>query len=166
MALATGIDCPDILALDQMEAYGMDLEAIAGNGILTDLEPFLAESSLIHKEDFLENVLESRRYHGLLAGIPCDISLRTVAGNASDLGEESGWTLEEMTAYAAAHPDRKLFDGAVRQGILEDCLASGMDSFVDRLYCRLQGRAGDPGTVAQSAGGMGICGIPSGETGG
>lgn len=132
VALATGIDCPDILALDQMEAYGMDLEAIAGNGAFADLEPFLEGSSLVSKEDFLENALDSRRYHGLLVGIPCDISLRTVAGNASELGEEPGWTLEEMMAYADAHPDRKLFDGKVREGILEDCLASGMDSFVDR----------------------------------
>ncbi|MCM1541628.1 MAG: extracellular solute-binding protein [Blautia sp.] len=132
LALSTGIDCPDILALDHMAAYQMDIGAIAENGAFADLAPFLEKSSLLEREDYLENVLECYRYQGQLVGIPCEIVLRTIVGKVSDLGQEPGWTLEEMTAYAAAHPDQRLFNGALREDILYDCLAFNLDGFIDR----------------------------------
>lgn len=131
VALATGIDCPDILVLDQMEAYQMDIEKIAGNDAFADLWPFLESSSLLEGEDYLENALECYQYQGKLVGIPCEIALRTVVGRASELGQKPGWTLEEMMAYAAAHPEGELFSGAVREDILRDCLIFGMDTFID-----------------------------------
>lgn len=132
MALATGIDCPDILDLDYMEAYQMDIEAMAGNGAFADLEPLLEGSSLLETEDYLENALDYYRYQGVLVGIPGSITLKTVAGKTSDVGEESGWTLQEMMAYAAAHPEKEVWAGATRESILNDCLAFGLDAFVDR----------------------------------
>lgn len=130
IALATGIDCPDILVLDQMEAYEMDIESIAGNGAFADLEPFLERSSLLKREDYLENALECYQYHGQLVGIPCEIRLRTIVGGTSDLGQDPGWTLEEMISYAAAHPEQQLFNGVVRNDILYDCLAFNLDAFI------------------------------------
>lgn len=132
IALATGIDCPDILVLDQMEAYGMDIESIAGNGAFADLEPFLESSRLLKREDYLENALECYQYHGQLVGIPCEIGLRTIVGGTSDLGQDPGWTLEEMISYAAAHPEQQLFNGVVRNDILYDCLAFNLDAFMEQ----------------------------------
>ncbi|MCM1064443.1 MAG: extracellular solute-binding protein [Eubacterium sp.] len=132
LALSTGIDCPDILALDHMAAYQMDIGAIAENGAFADLAPFLEKSSLLEREDYLENALECYRYQGQLVGIPCEIVLRTIVGKVSELGQEPGWTLEEMTAYAAAHPDQRLFNGALREDILYDCLAFNLEGFIDR----------------------------------
>lgn len=132
VALATGIDCPDILVLDQMKAYGMDVESIAGNGAFADLEPFLESSSLLEQENYLENALECYRYRGQLVGIPCEIRLKTIVGKTSDLGQEPGWTLEEMIGYANAHPEQQLFSGAVRQDILQDCLAFNLEQFMDQ----------------------------------
>lgn len=132
IALATGIDCPDLLVLDDMEAYRMDVESMAGNGAFADLEPFLESSTLLKREDYLESALECYRYHGVLIGIPCELRLQTIVGNNSQLGQEPGWTPEEMIAYAGAHPDRQLFDGAVRKDILQDCLVFGLEEFIDR----------------------------------
>lgn len=132
MALATGTDCPDILVLDQMEAYGMDIESIAGNGAFADLEPFLERSSLLKREDYLENALECYQYHGQLVGIPCEIRLRTIVGGTSDLGQDPGWTLEEMISYAAAHPEQQLFNGVVRNDILQDCLVFNLNNFMEQ----------------------------------
>ncbi|MCM1025046.1 MAG: hypothetical protein NC432_01330 [Roseburia sp.] len=130
-ALAAGTDSPDILDLGQMEAYCMDLEAIAGNGTFADLGPFLERSGLLKKEDYLENALECYQFDGVLVGIPCYISLNTVVGETSDVGEAPGWTPDEMIAYAAAHPEQMLFDGADRESILRDCLVFGQDIFID-----------------------------------
>ncbi|MDE7254502.1 MAG: hypothetical protein K2O32_16390 [Acetatifactor sp.] len=90
MALATGIDCPDILVLGDMELYQMDIEAMAENGAFADLEPFLEESASLKAEDYLENALDCYRYAGALVGIPTSIDVETVVGKTSDVGEESG----------------------------------------------------------------------------
>lgn len=132
MALATGIDCPDIVSLEELELYQIDIAAMAENGAFEDLEPFLYHSSILTRNDYPENVLDSYRYHGSLAGIPYSVTLRTVAGRTSDVGEESGWTLDELLTYAAAHPQQELLDGAVRDDILYDCLVFNQDLFIDR----------------------------------
>ncbi len=126
-ALATGVDCPDILILDGLVKNQVDIASMAGNGAFADLEPFLESSG----QDYLENALDCYRYQGQLVGIPCMINLETIVGGSSDLGLEPGWTLEEMMAYAAAHPEQELFDWAVRGDILQDCLAFGLDDFID-----------------------------------
>lgn len=131
MALATGIDCPDILVLGGMESYRMDIEAMAENGAFADLEPFLEESASLKAEDYLENALDCYRYAGALVGIPSGISIKTVVGKTSDVGEESGWTLQEMMAYAAAHPGKDFWYNTTQENILNDCLALGLGSFVD-----------------------------------
>ena len=131
MALATGIDCPDILLPDSMESYQMDIDAMAENGAFADLEPLLEGSALLEREDYLENALDCYRYHGVLVGIPSSLCLETVAGRASDVGEESGWTLQEMMAYAAAYPEKDFWYNTIQERILSDCLALGVGEFVD-----------------------------------
>lgn len=133
MALTTGIDCPDILVLGDMESesYRMDIEEMVENGAFADLEPFLEGSTLLQREDYLENALDCYRYQGVLVGIPSGIRIKTVVGKTSDVGEESGWTLQEMMAYAAAHPGKMFWNRATQEWILNDCLALGMGSFVD-----------------------------------
>lgn len=131
MALATGIDCPDILVLDHMESSQMDIEAMAGNGAFADLESLLEGSALLEREDYLENALDCYRYAGELVGIPSGIIVETVVAKASDVGEESGWTIQELMAYAAAYPDKRFWYRATRDSVLNDCLALGLGSFVD-----------------------------------
>ncbi|MDE7254504.1 MAG: extracellular solute-binding protein [Acetatifactor sp.] len=133
MALATGIDCPDILVLGDMESesYRMDIEEMVENGAFADLEPFLEGSTLLQREDYLENALDCYRYQGVLVGIPSGIRIKTVVGKTSDVGEESGWTLQEMMAYAAAHPGKAFWYNTIQENILNDCLALGLGSFVD-----------------------------------
>lgn len=131
MALATGIDCPDILVLGDMESYQMDIVEMVENGAFADLEPLLEGSALLKREDYLENALDFYRYQGVLVGIPSGLKLETVVGKSSDVGEESGWTLQEMMAYAAAHPGKDFWYRATQESILNDCLALGLGSFVD-----------------------------------
>lgn len=131
MALATGIDCPDILVPGDMESYRMDIEEMVENGAFVDLEPLLEGSTLLKREDYLENALDCYRYQGVLVGIPSGITIKTIAGKTSDVGEESGWTLQEMMAYAAEHPGKKFWYNTIQERILNDCLALGLGSFVD-----------------------------------
>lgn len=76
-------------------------------------------------------MLEGYTYGGKLAAIPYSFSLQTIAGKASELGEGMGWTLEEVFAYAAEHPQAKLFQGATKSKILEYCMMCDMERFLD-----------------------------------
>ncbi len=124
--ITSGSNCPDILDLSQL-----NVEQLATKGVFEDLMPYLEESSVLDKDDFMENILESFQYDGALVAIPSTFSLSTVIGKTSDVGEEMGWTLDELIAYADAHEGAELFDGASKSSILYYCLTYNMDSFVD-----------------------------------
>ena len=117
---------PDIFDLTQL-----DMEALSLSGAVEDLGPWLEGSSVLDREDYLENVLEGYTYGGKLAAIPYSFSLQTIAGKASELGDEMGWTLEEVFAYAAEHPQAKLFQGATKSRIIEFCMMCDMERFLD-----------------------------------
>ena len=122
----TSSNCPDILDLS-----GLNLSQLAAKGIIEDLSGYLDKSSALNRSDFLENVLDAYTIDGKLMTIPAHFYLRTIVGKKSDLGDKEGWTLQEMVAYADAHPEAELFDGESRAYIMQTLLMFNEDSFVD-----------------------------------
>ena len=98
---------------------------------MEDLTPYLENSNVLYRDDYLENVLAGYTYDNKLAAIPNSFSVETMAGKSSDLGGTKGWTLEEVLAYAKEHPEAKLFYGANESSIMEFCMSSNMDLFLD-----------------------------------
>ena len=119
-------DGPDIFDLSRL-----DIETLTLNGAVEDLTPYLENSSVLNKEDYLENVLESHTYGGKLAAIPHSFSIRSWAGKTFGLGEEMGWTLEEMLSYAKEHPQSQLIFNATKSSVMELCMNSNMEQFLD-----------------------------------
>ncbi len=124
-AITSG-NCPDIIALNSIS-----VEQLANKGVFEDLTPFLEQSSKLEKDDYLENVLAACTYSGVLVGIPKTFSLSTLAGKTSEVGEEPGWTLKEMIAFANEHPGSALLDYADKSSMLSACLSLLQDSFID-----------------------------------
>ena len=67
----------------------------------------------------------------MLVGIPKNFSIQTIAGSADDLGTEMGWSLDDMIAYADAHPDASLFDYNSKSSIMYYCMMYNEDTFID-----------------------------------
>ncbi|MBQ4536816.1 MAG: extracellular solute-binding protein [Lachnospiraceae bacterium] len=124
--LISGSSCPDIIDLSVVNT-----ELLAQKGILADLTPYLEKSSVISKEDYLEQVLQGYTYQEKLVGIPKTFHLQTVAGKAADVGEEPGWTLDEVISYAEAHPDAMLLQGATKSQILQILFRYSQDDYID-----------------------------------
>ncbi len=122
----TSQNCPDIVDISDI-----NIDELAKKNVFLDIQSFLDHSAVISSGDYPDNVLAGCTYHGRLLGIPKFISVATVMGHASDLGEESGWTLEEMIAYANAHPDAELFEDATKSDILNYCMTFYESYFVD-----------------------------------
>ena len=118
--------CPDILSLSSL-----NWEQLAAKGLFEDLSPYLEQGGKLDRNDMLENILEAYTYDGKLIAIPDSFMVESIVGSASQVGQEPGWTLEDMIAFADAHPEADLFDTTTREGVLRYCLNLTMDDFVD-----------------------------------
>lgn len=124
--ITSGSNSPDILDLSQL-----NVKQLASKGVFEDLASYLENSTILDEDDFMKNILESFEYDGKLISIPSSFSLNTVIGKTSEVGEEMGWTLEELIAYVDEHEGAELFDGASKGSIMNYCITYNMDSFVD-----------------------------------
>lgn len=119
-------NCPDILDLADL-----DLKALASKGMFADLNDYLEGSRLLSRQDFPDSLLDGFTVDGKLVTIPSGFSLRTVFGWSDEVGDDMGWTLNELMAYGDAHPDAEFFDHASRGHILQYLLAYNEDAFID-----------------------------------
>ena len=117
--------CPDLLVLE----YD-DLEAYAAKGLLEDLAPYLEADGELELAD---NVIEAYTFHGKLCALPGALQIRTLAGRTErlgELGDATGWTLEEMMEFIDSNPDSTVFSADAGQ-LLEYSLVFNQSHFVD-----------------------------------
>lgn len=124
--IISGSNCPDILDLSQL-----DVNQLSAKGVFEDLTPYLEKSTVIAKEDFMESIINAYTIDGKLVCIPKSFSLTTIAGKASEVGTEMGWTLEEMMTYAQEHPDAMIFDYASKLTVMSYLLQYNQNQFID-----------------------------------
>ena len=117
--------CPDLLVLE----YD-DLETYAAKGLLEDLAPYLEANGSLELAD---NVIEAYTFHGKLCALPGALQIRTLAGRTErlgELGDATGWTLEEMMDFIDSNPDSTVFSADAGQ-LLEYSLVFSQSHFVD-----------------------------------
>lgn len=122
----TSNNCPDIIDLSNV-----NVEKLAAKGVFEDLTPYLEGSSQFDRDDFIDSVMEAYTYNGILVSIPANFELQTVVGRASEVGDEMGWTIDEMIAYADAHPNAQLFNYSDKESILRLCMRFNESAFID-----------------------------------
>ncbi len=131
--LVSAHDSPDLLVLSNL-----NVEGYARNGVFEDLGPWLDQSKILKREDYIENLLDNYTYGGQLVSIPHSVTLSTLSGNRQRVGDDPGWTLEEMTEFAMAYPDAELLAVTYNKWVLEVCLRLGKSAFLDleQAQCR------------------------------
>lgn len=117
---------PDILDLSNL-----DVKSLASKGVFEDMTPYLEKSSVLNKDDFFENIINSYTMDGKLIGVPKSFSLSTIVGKTADVGEKKGWTVDDIMEYSAAHEGVSLFDGMTKSSMLYMLLAYDLDSYID-----------------------------------
>ena len=122
----TSNNVPDLIDLSSV-----DLSNLANKGVLEDLAPYLEKSSVISKEDFQSSVLDGYTIDGKLVTIPRQFSLNTLMAKTSLVGEESGWTMDDVIALADANPDAILMRYVDPAQALRICLQYSSESFID-----------------------------------
>lgn len=118
--------CPDMIDL-----YGLDVDLLAKKGVFEDLNPYLEKSARLNREDFLEGIINAYTFDNVLTAIPYDFCVQTVAGSSTELAGIREWTIEEVIAFAEAHPGAQLFDRVDKGYILEYLMRFNEELFID-----------------------------------
>ena len=116
-------------APDLIDVSALDVASLADKEVFENLEPYLKDSQVIQKENILENVWEEGQIGGKFRLVIPFFRVNTYVSHAPAPGQ--GWTFEEFTQYAAAHPDTPLVVYMSYRQALGIALFAGMDSFVD-----------------------------------
>lgn len=124
-AAITSSNCPDLIDL----SYG-NVKSYVAKGLLTDLTPFL-ENSSVKREELVESVLDAYTFDGVLVSIPTSFSVNTIMGRTSQLGDRTGWTIKDIMEFSAQYPKAKLFNYASKGSMLSTCLQYSSDAFID-----------------------------------
>lgn len=114
----TSGDGPDILVFDSSE-----LELWASSGALEDLTPYLAESEILSREDFVESMMEVFTYDGELPALPRRVSVQTLWAKPGIVEETAGWTVSDLLTLMERNPDIPLTCSLTREDFLNYCLA-------------------------------------------
>lgn len=126
--LVSATNSPDVICFDGRTS---NVEKLAKNGAYEDLASWMEKSSAVKKDDYLENILDYYTYGGKLVGLPRSFAISTIVGKTSDVGKERGWTMDEMIAFADAHPDNNLFEYGTRSFIFNMFVNYGAGRYVD-----------------------------------
>ena len=126
-------NAPDLLDLGIL---GLDVAGMVENGYLEDLSLYLSESEVLSEGDFLNFALEEYNYDGVLAAIPHSFQMSTLIGNSEYVGEEPGWTLEEIVSFLEDYGtgETSIFgDDPTRANVIYNLLLFNETLFIDRM---------------------------------
>lgn len=120
---------PDIMVTD-----GLPIETFGAKGLLADLWPFIdADEELGGRAGVMEPVFNALSQDGKLYEITSNFYITTIAGPASIVGTEPGWTYEEMYAALDQMPEGcELFSlGTTRSDVFSSICMLNLSRFVD-----------------------------------
>ncbi len=137
-------EAKDILRMDILSGNAPDLLdigvgfseedhfALIEAGALEDLTPYFEKETRIHREDYLEQVLEVYQREQALYAIMPTFGLYGLVGKEEVIGERNILSLEDLTSlYREYYGDKKLVQGFGRRKMLEVLCQLNMDRFVD-----------------------------------
>lgn len=106
---------PDIL----MMSSDMPVNSYVSKKLFADMNPLLEGDAELKKEDYLQNVFDALSTDGKLYQIAPSFYVFTVFGKASEVGETSGWTFDDLQKLMDSKgPDVVSFSDVTRQDIL------------------------------------------------
>lgn len=120
---------PDILITDNMP-----VETFGAKGLLTDLWPFIdADEELGGRTGVVEPFFNALSQDGKLYEISSSFYITTIAGPASIVGTEPGWTYDEMYSALDQMPEGcELFSlGTTRDSVFSSICMMNLTRFVD-----------------------------------
>ena len=119
---------PDLFIADELP-----IEQYGAKGYLYDLYELIDADAELSREDFFPNILAAMETDGKLYSISPAFGVLSLVGSAEVLGEEMGWTLQELMEVVKAHPEAEylLDPGTTSSSILQAMLVMNLGEYVD-----------------------------------
>lgn len=120
---------PDLFCTD-----GIDLQAMISGGWLADLWPYIDADEVLTRDSLVESLFNAMSVDGGLYTVTGGFTLKTTLALAAIVGDEPGWTLEEMQQIASSVPQLETLGGTsyTRETAMEDILQYYSQQFIDR----------------------------------
>lgn len=108
-----------------------DIEKYYQQGFLADLLPLMETTGAIDKEDVQQYVYQCFGFHGGLYAIPRYCNVQTLFITRSQVGDRSGWNVEEYLDFLEEHPAIQSALGCSQVSTLRTVLTGNMDAYVN-----------------------------------
>ncbi len=118
---------PDIIVTDSSG----NLDNYIAKGILLDLYTLLEADEDYSKEDFVQSLLKACETDGKMYFFTPAFGISTYVAKTSLVGEELGWTMDDLNALMKKMPDAKIFSESTKSGILSESIRTSIEQFVD-----------------------------------
>lgn len=121
-------DVPDLILLDQLP-----YQQYVAKGLLEDLYPYIEKDDELSTEDFIPNLLKVQEIDGKLYQASPSCSINTLVSSENVVGNEIGWTMQEMLDTIKRFPDVKKPFGNyfTRQSMIQQILPMQLSDYVD-----------------------------------
>lgn len=126
-------DPPDMLDMSTR----LDILKYADKQGLEDLTPYLESSKVLNPEMFMECILNGYTVEGRLICIPSRFNIQALMGRRSQVGSQSGWTMEDFQKAVEEYPQLTLlqqvygYDTLFDNVLVNVCSNWLMERFVD-----------------------------------
>ena len=118
---------PDILNVSNLP-----VAQYVGRGLLEDLYPYLDNDGELSRDSLVQEVLHALEVDGGLYQAVPSFNITTLVGASSVVGDEPGWTFEEMQTALANHPEASAFSPYVtRETLLSYFMTFNQNNYVN-----------------------------------
>ncbi len=120
---------PDIILVDT----SLPIKQYVAKGLIEDLYPYIeADTELGGREALMQQFFDAIAVGDTLPYISSAFSINTTMGATRVVGEELGWTIDEMNAVLAQMPEGcRLFSYATQADMLSYIMSVNIDNYVD-----------------------------------
>ncbi len=115
---------------DMIDISWITPEILANMELLENLEPYFANSVLVHKEDILDAVWQAGIIKDKMVGATLGFHISSIDTTVQDISPK-GWTIDELFALESKYPDSKVLEYYYPHNMWRIAMEAQMDRFID-----------------------------------
>lgn len=119
---------PDILVISS----DMPIDSYIAKGLFEDLKPYISNDEELDINNFMPNIIDAYSVEGKMYRLVPSYLISTILAKTSDVGEERGWTVQEVNELMASKPEgTQLLNYVDRNTMLINCMNLAGNQFID-----------------------------------
>lgn len=119
---------PDIILVNS----NMPIDSYISKGLIEDIKPYIEGDVELDIHNYMPNVIEAFSVDGKLYSLTPYYIISTAVAKASDVGEERGWTIQEVNDLLASKPAGTLFTLYMsRESMLNASMSVAGNQYID-----------------------------------